>query len=322
MKVVAFHTPSLDVRGTNISVYDYAHFNETLLKNKSMIVVPMSSIDNCLNDIEAVLKFQNRFNDVIFYTTLEDLDHKLTEKKCDVLYCIKYGKNDGIYLKKIKTVIHCVFDMTEKHGDIYAGVSKQIAEKFNQNLYVPHMISLTPTIDSNDNLKSRLCIPNDGIVFGRIGGETTFDIPFVKSAIKKIVRINPNIYFLFISTEPFDNHPNVVFFPKTADPIVKSRFINTCDAMIHAQFLGESFGIAIGEFSVNNKPIICYNGSVFNDNYKRILNDKAIYYSNESEVLSILYNFDREKYIHIDNNCYKEYTPEKVMAKFEEVFLS
>ena len=86
MKVVAFHTPSLDVRGTNISVYDYAHFNETLLKNKSMIVVPMSSIDNCLNDIEAVLKFQNRFNDVIFYTTLEDLDHKLTEKKCDVLY--------------------------------------------------------------------------------------------------------------------------------------------------------------------------------------------------------------------------------------------
>ena len=34
MKVVAFHTPSLDVRGTNISVYDYAHFNETLLKNK------------------------------------------------------------------------------------------------------------------------------------------------------------------------------------------------------------------------------------------------------------------------------------------------
>ena len=89
MKKVAFHTPTLDVRGTNISVYDYAHFNEVLLFNKSIILVPMSSIDNCLNDLEAVLKFQKRFT-VIFYTTKEDLENKLLSNDCDVLYCIKY----------------------------------------------------------------------------------------------------------------------------------------------------------------------------------------------------------------------------------------
>jgi hypothetical protein len=320
MKKVAFHTPALDVRGTNISVYDYAHFNEVLLKNKSIVIVPKSSIDKNLNDIEAVIKFQNRFT-VIFYTTIDDMDNKLVSNNCDVMYCIKYGVNDGIFSSKIKTVIHCVFDMSQRHGDVYAGVSHQLVEKYNERLYVPHMISLEPSIQSNDNLRGRLCISKDAIVFGRIGGETTFDIPFVKEAIRKLVRINPNIYFLFISTEPFDNHTNVVFFPKTADPIVKSRFINTCDAMIHAQFLGETFGIAIGEFSVNNKPIICYGGSVFNDNYKRILKDKAIYYTNQDNLLDILYNFKKEDFINKDLNCYKEFSPENVMTKFKEVFL-
>jgi len=287
---------------------------------KELLIVPKSSIDKNLNDIEAVIKFQNRFT-VIFYTTIDDMDNKLVSNNCDVMYCIKYGVNDGIFSSKIKTVIHCVFDMSQRHGDVYAGVSHQLVEKYNERLYVPHMISLEPSIQSNDNLRGRLCISKDAIVFGRIGGETTFDIPFVKEAIRKLVRINPNIYFLFISTEPFDNHTNVVFFPKTADPIVKSRFINTCDAMIHAQFLGETFGIAIGEFSVNNKPIICYGGSVFNDNYKRILKDKAIYYTNQDNLLDILYNFKKEDFINKDLNCYKEFSPENVMTKFKEVFL-
>lgn len=318
-KVVAFHTPTLDVRGTNISVFDYAHFNELLLLNKSIVMVPMSSIDNGLNDVEAVRKFQNRFN-VIFYTTIKDLDDKLLSNECDILYCIKYGINDGVVSSQIKTVIHCVFDMSDKHGDVYAGVSQQLAKKYNQSLYVPHMISLKPTINSNDNLRQRLCISNEAIVFGRIGGETTFDIPFVKDTIRKLVRVNPKLYFLFISTEPFDNHSNVVFFPKTADPIVKSRFINTCDAMIHAQLLGETFGIAIGEFSINNKPIICYGGSVFNDNYKQILKDKGIYYKNQETLFDILYNFKKEDYYGKDLNCYKEFTPENVMIKFKEIF--
>ena len=48
--------------------------------------------------------------------------------------------------------------------------------------------------------------------------------------------------------------------------------------MIHAQYLGETFGLSIGEFSVNNKPIITYGGRVLNDNYKIILKNNAIYY--------------------------------------------
>ena len=41
----------------------------------------------------------------------------------------------------------------------------------------------------------------------------------------------------------------------------KIKFINSCDAMLHGRSLGESFGIACGEFAIRNKPIFTYNFS-------------------------------------------------------------
>jgi len=66
--------------------------------------------------------------------------------------------------------------------------------------------------------------------------------------------------------------------------------------MIHGQLLGETFGLSIAEFSVHQKPIICYSGWVLNDNYKRILNDKALYYEDKQQLMHILLTFDKKKY--------------------------
>jgi hypothetical protein len=85
--------------------------------------------------------------------------------------------------------------------------------------------------------------------------------------------------------------------------------------------LGQSFGLSLADFSVNNKPIITFGGIVLNDNYKKILGDKALYYTNEGELLEILETFDKNKYIGKDLNCYKEYTPVKVMEQFKKVFI-
>ena len=41
---VAFHTPALDVRGTCTAIYDYAHYNEILLVNSSIIITPYDCI--------------------------------------------------------------------------------------------------------------------------------------------------------------------------------------------------------------------------------------------------------------------------------------
>jgi len=42
MVKIAFHDMSLSVRGSSIAVYDYAHYNETILLNSSIIIIPYS----------------------------------------------------------------------------------------------------------------------------------------------------------------------------------------------------------------------------------------------------------------------------------------
>ena len=101
----------------------------------------------------------------------------------------------------------------------------------------------------------------------------------------------------------------------------KVAFINTCDAHLECSNLGHTFGLSIGEFSVNNKPIICYDGNIWNRCHLDILGDKAILFKTEEEFYNIVNNFDKKEYENKDLNCYKEYIPEKVMKKFEEVFI-
>lgn len=319
---VAFLTPTIDERGTCIALYDYAHYNETILKNQSIILCPKNGINNAASlNPEVLSKFDARFP-LFYYDETQQIDDIC--RHCDVLYCIKYGTDDGIFSRRIKTVIHCVFDMSQPHGDIYAGVSEQLARKFNSNVFVPHMVNFEPSADiSTTSFRRSLNIPDSATVFGRHGGSDTFDIQWVKLVIEKSVRLNPDIYFIFVNTPRFcAHHPNIFFLDKIINLNKKKEFISSCDAMIHAQSLGESFGLAIAEFSVHQKPIICFGNWVLNDNYRKILGDKAIYYHSDNELLEILFRFDKSKYKdRTDLNCYEAYSPANVMTKFEKVFL-
>ena len=42
------------------------------------------------------------------------------------------------------TCVHCVFDLSEPHGDIYAAVSETLAKKYNKTVFVPHMSIFQP----------------------------------------------------------------------------------------------------------------------------------------------------------------------------------
>jgi len=81
---------------------------------------------------------------------------------------------------------------------------------------------------------------------------------------------------------------------------------------------GEVFSLSQGEFSFKNKPIITtrigYEGDV------HLLGNKAIWYDN-TNLYNILISFNRIEAKNYDWNAYKEYTPEKVMKKFKEVFI-
>lgn len=316
---IAFHTNEICIRGSSVAIYDYAHYNELILKNQSIIIVPKKGFSKSYD--KAIEKFKKRFN-IYIYSELDEMEHILLSEKCNILYCIKYGKNDNVFSRRIKTVVHCVFDMSDPHGDVYAGVSETLAKKFKQSVFVPHMIGLEPDLKKR-NLRDELKIPKDALVYGRYGGKDTFNLVFCFEAIKNIVNSYPNIFFIFINTPRFIVHKQVIYLNEIVSNEDKNKFINTCDAFIECGTMGHTFGLALGEFSVNNKPIIAISRdrNLMNNAHFEILKDKAIYFDYRQQFENILINFDKEKYESQDNNCYKDYTPEKVMRIFEKVFI-
>jgi hypothetical protein len=315
---IAFHCNQLSIRGTEVAMYDYAHFNETILCNESIVLAKNPKVWP-YSDEKAIEKFKNRFGDkLFFYNDINEIEGILDNNNIDIFYAQKSGRIDGVVSTKRKTVIHAVFQDLEAHGNVYAFISEWLSNVYGGTLpYVPYIVTLP---NHNENLRSKLGIPEDAIVYGRHGGYETFDIDYAKVAVMKASR-NPNIYFLFMNTEKFtnDTYSNIIYLDSTADPTEKVKFINTCDAMIHARQKGESFGLAIAEFSIRNKPVItCKNA--YDKAHHEMLGSSGIYYTNMDELICILrdHEFTNQKTVW---NRYLNYTPAKVMEKFKIVFI-
>ena len=255
---IAFLENILSIRGSTVALFDYAHYNETILGNTSVIITrPFNLVAPICSDASAIVydKFHARFP-VFYYTEHSDIQAIVDSEKIDVLYILKSGLRDGLEdFHHVKTFNHCVFDPQDAHGDIFAVISPWINLAFNTNHPVlPHIVSLP---DTDDHLRNELGIPSDAIVFGRHGGYNEFDHPVAQHVVAHLSSQINNIYFIFMNTRPFLDPcpPRVMFLEKSTDPVYKTKFINTCDAMIYGRSRGETFGLAIGEFSVRNKPV-------------------------------------------------------------------
>src|SRR6185437_9513333 len=100
MEIIAFHVNSFSLRGTEVAIYDYAHYNEEILKNKSIIFVQQYYDEkkdyrgvNVHND-GVYNKFSKRFN-IIVYSNLEDLSNKVKENNVTIFYNLKSGEKDN-----------------------------------------------------------------------------------------------------------------------------------------------------------------------------------------------------------------------------------
>lgn len=315
---IGLHTNQLSIRGTEVAMYDYANHNETILGNESIIITKHPDVWK-YSDPLAILKFQNRFK-VFFYKTNDELQNIIKDNHIDIFYAQKAGVIDDVISKSCKTVVHAVFQHEQPHGDVYAYISQWLSNLYgNRHPFVPYMIDLPNVIG---DMREELNIPKDAIVFGRHGGYETFDIPFVKQVVKNYVLKNKNVYFLFLNTERFTESEitNVIYLSQISDLERKVKFINTCTAMLHARLAGESFGLAIAEFSIKNKPILTCQ-------YARdcahltMLGKKAITYKNEFELTHYLNAINSIRQVESSWNMYEEYTPAKVMDKFNKVFL-
>ena len=319
--VIAFLSNKLTLRGTEVAIYDYADYNEKILGNKSIILTRDYDIVRGEFDVDAQAyqKFHSRFP-VKYYdqrNPQQSIDQIVVENHITHLFIEKSGAPDGLISSRCKNLIHCVFTSDRPHGEVYCVIGQTVNDIFNTNRPVmPYMVKLP---DVSANIREELRIPADALVFGRYGGVESFDIGFVHNAIRRILETRSDVYFLFMNTNQFGQHPNIRYLPGNADMDFKRTFINTCDALIHARFGGETFGLTCGEFAICEKPVITFGGSKERE-HLIILKEKAVVYNNESEVYDIMNGFTKTKY-DVSNNGYMFYTPENVMGIFKKLFL-
>jgi hypothetical protein len=315
---IGFLTEHLSLRGTEIALFDYAKYNKILLNNESFIIINGNQPEY---KNPARNKFINEFNNIYSYKSMSELESIVHTLQLDCIYKICAGYPEPIP-SNCKVGIHVVFPAFQPFGNTYVYVSEWLrnysvpSDSLNNYEFVPHIVELP---HNDDNLRSVLGIPIDKLVFGYYGGNDSFDIDFVKQSIKNILTVRNDIYFIFMNIDSFHNHHNIKYLPGTHDLNMKVNFINTCDAMIHARTRGETFGLAIAEFSIKNKPIITYSNSI-EQSHLHILKDCAITYNDYNSFYNIIMNF--QKPINYTNNSYETFSASKVMEKFKKVFLS
>ena len=324
-KTVAFYQPFMNERGTCVAMYDYAHFNRTILGNESVFIY-----DSCDSRNEELGLKRIKDNFETFDIACSDhsidrcelrsnkLDQVIDSRGISHIYMCKSGYNDGVIPTKAKVLIHVVgmVDPAHAHGDVWAYVSdfsNQACAGGNMPV-VPYMVNLP---DTDADLRDTLGISRDAVVIGRTGGMDTFDIPWACTVVNRVLRERQDIVFLFMNTPKFIGHPRAIFLDKTVCPIKKVEFINTCDAMLHARWVGETFGASVAEFSSKNKPVITAGDSP-ERNHINILGDKGLFYNSPEALFSLLMQLMPQA---ADWNCYKEFTPDKVMQIFDKVYL-
>ena len=319
MKIL-FHENELNYRGTSIAMYDYADFNERILGNESIIIYNKNCKTNHPLGIE---KFKKRF-EVLEYEALSEVDNIITKNNVDLLYAIKNGDQDGVASTECKTAVHAVFKHCDSHGNVYAYVSEWLSQEMSGGIYpfVPHMVNFEQ--DIRQDLRKELAIPAHAKVFGYYGGTESFNIKFAQQTIEKIARKYKDIYFLFMGVDPFikpewwkSKLKNIIFLPPSADINRKLKFINTCSALLHARERGETFGITVAEFVLQNKPVITFADSPEKAHLMELGND-AYLYRNKNELKEILLDTDLSK---TAIRSYEKFLPQQVMEQFKKVFI-
>ena len=313
---IAFYVDEMNLRGVANSSYQFAFLNKKILKNKSYIFYNQK---NYRNKKEVIKKFKKQFK-VVGIQHFNEIDKYKDKFLLNYLYVQKSGdKKDGWVSKEIKTLVHSVYPqkLNQVHGHKYIYISEWLSKNFSNNK-IPYLPLITEVQKNKNNLKKQLKIKKNQIVFGCYGGESSFDLQFVKFAISEIVKKRDDIVFIFLNIKKFIQHKQIRFLKGTLDENYKKKFINSCDAMIYGRSLGESFGLSCGEFAITNKRIISYKynrhrSHSFNITYKYLSE-----YSSFKSLLKIILNFEKKSLNY--KSLYKNYTKKIFINFFHNIF--
>jgi hypothetical protein len=335
-KTICFHSNQAGERGTEIALFDYAFYARKLYGFRSLIFFPSRILGMGNERLRLSLyNFQLNFPVIIYNANNSliggpDLARKSWDSGCNVLYVIKSGVRQSepefpmSFNLNIPTAIHAVFQW-EPHGSAYAAISTKFGLKLNP-VVVPHIVNI-PSINEFDNqsIREKYHIPSTALVLCRHGGYDTFDIRFVRESVNELIALYPQLFFIFMNTNPALMKMSlgtgqIHFLNASTDKKKINSFISACDVMLHARNDGETFGLAIAEFSIHNKPVITYNNSKDREHIV-ILGNKGFYYKDKSDLKLVVESFIFSGIPKADYNAYRNFSPKKVMQKFKQTFI-
>lgn len=312
MNTIAFVANQLGLRGTEISIYDYMKGCRDILGMQVYLFYP----EGC--DMTSYEKFKAEFwPRLTSYSSLKHLELMIKVLKIEGVYWIKAGYNDGKLIPGVRNMVHAVFNVHDPHSERYIYVSRWLSDQNGGAPYVPHIVHL-PEVEGD--YRETLNLPPDALIVGRYGGFDQMDVPYTPNAIAKALDRNSNLYFLLMNTRyiGFD-HPRVIYLEGTTDLEVKRAFMNTLNAFLHARTEGESFGLAVCEALLCDKPVIT-NLECRDRHHIQVLGDKGFYYTSEDELATILAHFEPDGYKY--SKLVEQFNPQAVMEKFKKTFLN
>jgi hypothetical protein len=319
---LGFHTKQLTERGTEVALFDYALAANQFLGHDVTVFVPAETP----KIIPAVKRrFEEQF-ELVLYSTPRDIT-------CDALYVIKRG-SPGLITDRIPELVHSFHDASHPHGHRFATVSDWVSNtaahqfrlprgrvvrvpKRRKPPVVPHIVTLP---DIADDFRGELSLPAEAVVFGRHGGLGTFSIEFVKDAIRTALDNRDDVWFLLVNVEPFCEHARVIHLPQMTDRAEIRRFVNTCDYMIHAHAIGETFGLAVAEFAFAGVPVMTYLGSPRLAQLDLLSDELLLAYMDYDHVLTDFTSLPRRT-APVPSDIRERYSVERVMKRFREIFL-
>jgi glycosyltransferase involved in cell wall biosynthesis len=312
---IGFQAGAINERGMSVALYDYALGAQNVLGHEAVVLY-----SEALSNPDVVEKFKKSLK---LIPVPEGVDGRTASEphQLDFCYFIRDGRERRLDVAANRKGVHAVFRHFEPHGDIYAYVSDWLADWMTGGLApaVPHIVDLPK---AEGTLRQELNIPDDAFVVGRYGGFDQFNIPFVHGAVAEALGKRSNLYFLFVNTEKFIDHPRALFLPPIVRQEEKARFITSCDVGLNAKKIGESFGLAVAEFLMFGKPVFSWAGGM-DQNHVAMSPKPEWIYQTRRDLLELLADYEPTEHdAELSRRSVDQYRPQAVMKRFDDVFLS
>lgn len=318
---ILFFSNHLGLRGTEVAIFDYALWGEIIYNFDAFFLFPQKSVE-----LMALKKFNTTFPGKVLIadSPKDEVDGIIERLNIGFFYKIVSGQGNEWLARSIPTGIHAVFDCAHPQGSKYIACSDFVQNKLGSRCggVVPHIAWV---LDCGDNLREELGIASSSFVFAWYGGHDAWD-PSMTSVVRDVATIRNDSAFVLRNFPP-EQRPglsglkNVHLLDGDSSLHKKCSLLKTADVFLHTRTLGETFGLAVAEFSLMQKAVI--TRAVSHHKYHLELLKSDVYtYQNQADLRQLMISVSKTNIKKADfASHYHNFSPAVIMQLFTKNFL-